>query len=225
MSSTPSAAGPFPFVRLLSTRCTPYLARLPLTPNHITLLSIAFGLAAGAAILAGSRGGAVLGAALLVVSYVLDNCDGEIARLKRMSSRFGARLDDFGDWLVHTLLFAAMGLAASRARLDTVWLWFGLAAGAGGTLNYLASMLPALSGGGAATPPAEQGPSDAAAMPATPLEWTAFVFRELMRADFCFIVLLLALVDSLWWLLPAAAIGAQVYWMLRMVRAASRFHV
>lgn len=224
MTSAPEPAGPFPFVRLLSTRCTPYLARLPLTPNHITLLSIAFGIAAAAAILWGSRHGAVLGAVLLVVSYVLDNCDGEIARLKRMSSRFGARLDDFGDWLVHTVLFLAMGLAASRLRMENVWLWFGVAAGAGGTVNYLASMLPAAAGEPAA---AEVGPaaSEAAVLPATPLEWTAFIFRELMRADFCFIVLLLALFDSLWWLLPAAAIGAQVYWMLRMVRAASRFHV
>ena len=224
MTSAPEPAGAFPFVRLLSTRCTPQLARLPLTPNHLTLLSIAFGIAAAAAILWGSRHGAVLGALLLVVSYVLDNCDGEVARLKRMSSRFGARLDDFGDWLVHTVLFLAMGIAASRARMDSIWLWFGVAAGVGGTINYLASMLPAATGGDAISETAT-GAAETSALPATPLEWTAFIFRELMRADFCFIVLLMALFDSLWWLLPAAAIGAQVYWMLRMVRAASRFHV
>ncbi len=223
MTSTPGPAGVFPFVRLLSTRCTPLLAQLPLTPNHITLLSIAFGIAAAAAILWGSQHGAVLGALLLVISYVLDNCDGEIARLKQMSSRFGARLDDFGDWLVHTVLFLAIGLAASRARMDSIWLWFGIAAGAGGTINYLASMLPVAPG--SANSEATAGDAEASALPATPLEWTAFIFRELMRADFCFIVLLMALFDSLWWLLPAAAIGAQVYWMLRMVRAASRFHV
>ena len=44
-------------------------------------------------------------------------------------------------------------------------------------------------------------------------DWFLYVFRELCRADFCFLLLLLAAFDIAWVLLPAAAIGAQVYWL------------
>ena len=39
-------------------------------------------------------------------------------------------------------------------------------------------------------------------------------FRELARADFWLIVLALALADWMRYLLPLAAVGAQVYWIL-----------
>jgi hypothetical protein len=50
-------------------------------------------------------------------------------------------------------------------------------------------------------------------------------FREFARADFCFIVLALALIDLTWILLPAGAIGAHVYWMTQFVRGARDYHV
>jgi hypothetical protein len=52
-----------------------------------------------------------------------------------------------------------------------------------------------------------------------------YAFRELSRADFCLIVLLLAPFGALWLLLPAGAIGAQVYWLTGFMRGADRFHV
>jgi nitrate reductase NapE component len=45
-----------------------------------------------------------------------------------------------------------------------------------------------------------------------------------IRNDFCFIVLALALADVLWILLPTGAIGAQVYWMLQFVKGFRRHH-
>ncbi|MBT5938971.1 MAG: hypothetical protein HOG95_03510 [Rhodospirillaceae bacterium] len=41
-----------------------------------------------------------------------------------------------------------------------------------------------------------------------------YVFRELFRADFCFIVLVLTPFNLLWLILIAGAIGAQVYWIM-----------
>ena len=57
------------------------------------------------------------------------------------------------------------------------------------------------------------------------MEWGVFVFRELFRADFCFIVLALTLVDLTWLLLPAGAVGSQVYWATQLVEGADEFHV
>ena len=62
-------------------------------------------------------------------------------------------------------------------------------------------------------------------LPATPLLWVIYFLRELSRADFCFLVLFLALFGGLWVLLPAGAIGAQIYWMTQFVRGARQFHV
>jgi hypothetical protein len=52
-----------------------------------------------------------------------------------------------------------------------------------------------------------------------------FAFRELTRADFCFIVLALVLFDVVWVLLPAAAVGAQVYWLTRFSGGAGDYRV
>ena len=41
--------------------------------------------------------------------------------------------------------------------------------------------------------------------------WLIYIFHKLSRADFCLIVLGLALFDVLWILLPLGAIGAQAY--------------
>jgi len=49
-----------------------------------------------------------------------------------------------------------------------------------------------------------------------------FAFRGLARADFWLIVAGLALGGWLWVLLPAAAIGAQVFWLLYLSKSARR---
>ena len=71
----------------------------------------------------------------------------------------------------------------------------------------------------------EVGEEEEHSLPTTPLLWVIYFYRELSRADFCFLVLLLALLGGLWVLLPAGAIGAQIYWMTQFVRGARQFHV
>ena len=62
-------------------------------------------------------------------------------------------------------------------------------------------------------------------MPRGRREWIIYVFRELSRADFCFIVLALAVFDLTWVLLPVAAAGAHAYWVFRFARGAGQYHV
>lgn len=219
--STPETI--FPVVRHLSVRLTPLLARLPVTANQITAASLVFGLGAAFAASTEGRAAGVVAGVLLVLCYVLDNCDGEIARLKSQCSTFGMHFDTFVDWIVHAAFFAALGVGAGRATGEAVWLWLGGAAAAGGTLNYALGML---------LPAAEQRTSETAAAAAVPVahpsggwEWIVFAFRELTRADFCFIVLVLGAFDVLWVLLPAGAIGAQVYWLTRFLKGTGAYHV
>ena len=97
----------FPLVRHFSYRLTPLLLQWPLTPNQITLISLLLGLAGAACFLGGGWFPGVMGGFLLVACYTFDNCDGEVARIKGLSSEFGARLDDFSDSMVDLSFFVA----------------------------------------------------------------------------------------------------------------------
>lgn len=226
-SGRPPPATLFPLVRHLSVRATPLLARTPLTPNQITTLSIVSGLAAVCAVLQAGQAWSVAAGVLLVLSYVLDNCDGEVAAIKNMRSVFGARLDTFGDWLVHAAFFAALGLAASDESGDTLWAWFGWMAAAGGTVNYMLGLWldRRRATGPAAAEPAQAGDAERWDRPENAKDWVIYVFRELFRADFCFIVLALAACDLLWVLLPLAAAGAQAYWVSQIFAGGKVYHV
>ena len=226
--SQPSAGsrGPFPLIRHLSAWTTPFLVPLPLTPNHITSLSFLLGLASGWCVYVGGGWQIVMAGVLMTLCYVFDNCDGEIARIKQQSSGFGEKYDTFVDWMVHAAFFAALGVAVERETGDAIWFWLGIAAAAGGTVNYLISLIHER--GDAFRDESRESMSQDRATYEYPENWKqqlVFIFRELFRADFCFVVLILALFDVMWLLLPAAALGAQVYWLVRFTKSARNFHV
>lgn len=79
--------------RPLSVRLSRWLARLPVTPNQISLFS--FGLSLVAAWLLALPGYAALaaGGVLAQVASVIDGCDGEVARIKMLQSDYGGWLD------------------------------------------------------------------------------------------------------------------------------------
>ena len=216
----------FPLVRHLSDRLSPVLLRLPVTPNQVTAASLVAGLLGAACFAVGGQGPALTGAALLIVSYVLDNCDGDIARAKKLSSRHGRYFDSVADWLVDAAFFAGLGIGVAADRGEALWLWLGLAATAGATISYVMELRHDLRQAVAAR--GGQTTCDTA-LDATPpadlKEAAVYVYRELARADFCFIVLILAAVDLVWVLLPLGAIGAQVYWLTSLVVGWRRFHV
>ena len=212
----------FPLIRHLSMLATPALARMPVTANQITAASLATGLAAGWCLLQGGRGWAVAAGVLFVVTYVLDNCDGEIARLKDQCSTFGMWFDTFVDWIIHTAFFIALGIGTAKGFGHDAWLWLGWIAAAGGTFNFALGII--LDSRDKAAPE-DEDKVKTHRQPEGLSDWAVYVFRELTRADFCFIILGLALFDLTWLLLPAGAIGSQVYWITQFVRGARDFHV
>lgn len=210
----------FPLVRHLSFWVTPLLYRTPATPNQITALSLLLGLAASVAYAFDSYLWDIAAGLLLILCYVLDNCDGEIARLKDMRSKFGAAFDTFVDWLVHATIFVGMGIGLWHRDGSMGWLWCGAAAAVGGTINYIASVMHDRRTGGAGVPDAPEAPTLATAW-----EHVLFAFRELSRADFCFILFVVAIFRLEWLLLPAAAVGAQAYWLVSFFKRSRTFHV
>jgi CDP-L-myo-inositol myo-inositolphosphotransferase len=73
--------------------------RLPFTPNQVTLMSAAVGVAAGILFIFDQW---LAGAISVFASMVLDGLDGEVARRKNMKSKYGAFLDTMMDRVVDT---------------------------------------------------------------------------------------------------------------------------
>lgn len=211
----------FPLVRQLSWRLSGLLLRMPIKPNQVTATSLVLGLTGNWLLLSGDSDAYVVAALFMTLYYVLDNCDGDIARVKKLQSEFGRRFDTFVDWLVNASFFICLGAGEAARHDDDLWLWLGAIGTAGGTINYLIVLYLEAREGVAESSTAEP------CVPEFKAWWDLllFVFREIFRSDFCFLVLMLALADALWLLLPAGALGAQVYWMTAFIKRSRDYHV
>lgn len=111
--ATPSYEGPVS--RLLNRRLSRPLAAVlvhtPVTPNQLSLLSLA--VAAGAGALLGV-GAYIPGGLLIQLSSVADGADGDLARLKGAASRFGAVFDSVLDRYADVAVLAGMTLWATE---------------------------------------------------------------------------------------------------------------
>ena len=108
--------------RPVSFPLTRLLVWTPITPNQVSIL-VAILVAIGCWMTAhASTGLAIGGTAMILVASYVDCCDGEIARLKLLSSKLGAWLDTVIDELSTMGYLAALGwhchLALGRAWLD-----------------------------------------------------------------------------------------------------------
>src|SRR5580704_12563573 len=99
-----------PWDARLARRLVRPLSASAVTPNHLTSVRLAFGIAAAFAFAHGSYGWMNLGALLIVISNFLDHTDGELARMSGRSSRLGHWYDLASDAAVTVLLFTGLGL-------------------------------------------------------------------------------------------------------------------
>jgi len=203
----------FPLIRHLSCLLTPILLKTFFTPNHITFLSFLSGLLCAGCFSFGIYGLDIAGAFFLVISYTLDNCDGEVARIKNMSSEFGAKFDDMVDWIVDASFFIALGYGVSQVNEQVFWLWLGIIAALGAFIDYLVDLHHYAKNKEKINKIITEQRVAQFKQPQNTLDWLIYIFHKLSRADFCFIVLILALFNLTYILLPFAAIGAQIYWI------------
>lgn len=95
--------------RPISSPLTRLLVWTPITPNQISYL-VAVIVALGCWLTASASTARVIaGTAVILAAAYLDCCDGEIARLKLLSSRFGAWIDTVIDELSSVGYMAALG--------------------------------------------------------------------------------------------------------------------
>ena len=86
------------------------------TPNQITFLSLVFGLASSWFYVSGIPDALVWGALFLYGKVFLDNVDGNLARVRGTTSRFGRFLDSLADFLVSVLVYIAVTVYLVRTK-------------------------------------------------------------------------------------------------------------
>lgn len=101
------------WLRSVSLRITALLVRTPVTANQLTGLMIVVGLLAAVPASRPGLGTALLTTALIVVYFILDLCDGEVARWRDQTSVTGVYLDRVGHYLVEGALLSAYGFRAA----------------------------------------------------------------------------------------------------------------
>ncbi|MFE7549777.1 DUF5941 domain-containing protein [Streptomyces gardneri] len=105
-----------PYSRYIARWC----ARRGLTPNQVTTASLLTALIAAGCAATGERGGYVAAGVLLLVSFVLDCTDGQLARYSLQYSTLGAWLDATFDRAKEYAFYAGLALGAARNG-DDVW--------------------------------------------------------------------------------------------------------
>jgi phosphatidylglycerophosphate synthase len=90
------------------------LARLRVAPPVVVAAAGAAGIAAAVEL---GRGSLLVAALLVQLKTLLDNADGQLARLTGRTSEFGRYLDSEVDLLVNAALFAALGWFAGQPAL------------------------------------------------------------------------------------------------------------
>jgi phosphatidylglycerophosphate synthase len=194
--------------RLLSRPLARPLTRLLLptrvSPNAVTITSAVAGIAGGW--LLGSTGdaGVVLGVLCLLASGVLDCTDGELARRRGTASRLGHVLDIGGDTVVSAAVLAGIVRRIARTGAAPGWpLLVALAVGVAGAFAVI-TCSEATEVRRHQTIRWENVVLDGILRPLTTRDWYAFpiAFGLAGRLDL---------------LLPAAAVGANVFWLLTLV--------
>jgi hypothetical protein len=123
--------------RFISRQLTSLFLKTSYTPNQITFLSLFIGLAAALCFFYGGHNMGIAGSILLLVSAWIDCVDGEVARLKFMTSEWGAKADIFSDNIVHCSVFFAIGMGLYFSTGESIFKYLGLLAVLGNLTDFI----------------------------------------------------------------------------------------
>lgn len=193
--------------RMLSRPITQFFLKTHLTPNQITLLSAIAGILAFFSFSVGTKATFILGAIFFETFYVLDNCDGEVARAKGQSTKFGSWLDTWIDCFVHVLAFVGIAIGVYRFSLAPVVLFVGVTATLGVFLSFFVVVLQKVKNYGLAIygmPKAPEGKIKKIGL-------LDRLIDVLSVGDFSIILLIFAFLNKMELLLWFAAFGANLF--------------
>jgi len=105
------------------------LAETRVTPNHLTSVRLAAGIAAASALAVGTPAWSLAGAGLFAVSMLLDRADGDLARLTGRTSPGGHTYDLFADAFCNAIIFVGLGIGLRGSEYGAWAIPMGVLAG------------------------------------------------------------------------------------------------
>lgn len=193
--------------RILTAPFTAFFIRSGLHPNYITLLGGAVGILAFFSFSIGTKAGFIIGAFLFEAFYILDNCDGEVARARGLTSKFGSWMDTLIDCFIHVLAFIGIGIGVSRTTENPIMLFAGIVAGLGTFLSTFVAMLQKTRNYGLAIHGMPKAP-DGIVKKITVIDKLIDI---LSVGDFSLVLLLFAFFNRMELLLWLGAVGANLF--------------
>ena len=116
------------------------LARTPITPNQLTIVTLLLALAAAALFAVGDKTAANWAAGLFILARFMDHFDGELARMTGKTSLLGYYLDYAVGGLSYGGLFLGIGIGARESFLGEWAIVLGLAAASGAVLSMFLNL-------------------------------------------------------------------------------------
>ncbi len=124
------------FYRPLAFIFVKSILKTNLTPNHLTIVSIIFGVLGSIMLGLANPTFYILAGIFFIIYDVLDCSDGQLARLKKNGTYIGRILDGFGDYIVSTAAYLGIGFGfATHSDNPLFWWAMTVAAGASNAIH------------------------------------------------------------------------------------------
>ena len=110
------------FIHPLASRLTPFLAKMHIHPNAVSVAGMLFGILAGVSYSFYQEPRcAVAGFVLMIAWHVMDGADGQLARLTHSQSQTGKVLDGICDYVTFTAVYTGLAVTLGRHYGNGIW--------------------------------------------------------------------------------------------------------
>lgn len=188
--------------RPLSRRLTPIFLITSLTPNLITAISLILGLGSAFFFYRGNYLSGIMGAILLQIAAWINCIDGEVARIKLMESKTGDRLNMVCGFIVLFAVFFAIGMGAYAMSGNVLYKQLGTVAVMGSFVSFLMTLSATLK---------NKSPDTRNTSSST---------KKIVRQNFAYFLLFMALINQLGLFIMVAAFGANAFALLLLYEKA-----
>ncbi len=186
-------------IRKISGFITDLLVKTPITPNQVTIISLILGIVSAAFFSHGAHTYTIIAGVFYFVSTVFDQCDGEVARFKHMTSDFGKTFDIIVDSIVNATITIGITIAIYKTNGSGLTIIAGLLAMMGIVISLLLTTYFNNN----------ESKNDTGAKE---------MLDKLNNKDFFYIIMLASVVfNQMIWFLLIMAIGTNIYWIVHKI--------
>jgi 1L-myo-inositol 1-phosphate cytidylyltransferase / CDP-L-myo-inositol myo-inositolphosphotransferase len=185
-------------IRKISGLISGLLIRTPVTPNLVTAISLILGIISGILFSFGEHSYTITASIVYFLSTIFDQCDGEVARLKHMSSEFGRVFDIIVDSVVNAVIVIGITIAVYKTNGSVLTIFTGLLAMTGISMSLLLT-----------TYFSRNKKKDTG---------TKEMLDKLNNKDFFYVIMLVSVIfNQMLWFLLIMAVGTNIYWIVHKI--------